>query len=346
MFGAAWLVSFISVRRSAAEEKNASEDDESESVYDPTVLGSEVFADSSQHRRDGAGQTDSSLSLFIVRIVERCVDNAVLTRDLRARLRNRISAPKVAYLFAAMLAVTFIICKWLPFLAAPGSGIADGIYGALPKYQALTNGSPLQSLANIQGCFYIVLAISAFFCAYGVLPRAFGTDKRKNTLSFLLTTPMSAWSIVSGKAFALALTCGAAFWFCAIVSLLICFPMTLVSGGFNGFGWWAAICGSAFLGYVATAMIMLALGSLFPDITAVRLNGCIRLVVIWFVYMVISAIVGGLSLIADYYHVPPGAIWAVCVAAAIAVIVFCIMITIGAVTGMRKGDIDIKLAKR
>ena len=346
MFGAAQAMTLISLRRQVAKQPDSSEMDASEAVYDPTVLGSDVFADAGHHRQENLTQSDSPLSLYVVNAVGRCVDNAVVTRDLRGRLRNRLTASKVAYLFATVVVVSVIICLWLPFLAAPGSGFADGLYGTLPPYRMLSNGTALQTLANIQGCLYIALSISAFMCGYSVLPRAFGMDKRKNTLSFLLTTPMSAWSIVSGKAFALTLTCGAAFWFCAAASLLFCFPVALLSGGLVSFGWWAAVFGSAFLGYAATAMVMLALGSLFPNLTAVRYNGCIRLVVLYFVYLAASTLMTIAGVFGWALHFSPSSMWGAYIAIVVGLIALSLMITTGAVSGMRKGDIDLKMANR
>ena len=119
MFGAAWIMEMASVRRRAAAQEPGVASDGSEMVYDPTLLGNEVFADSARWRQESVAQTDSPLSLFIIRTVERRIDNAVLTRDLRARLRNNINATKVWHNAVVVIALSAIIVMWLPAVAIP-----------------------------------------------------------------------------------------------------------------------------------------------------------------------------------------------------------------------------------
>lgn len=332
-----WLVSLAIRRRRPADDAERLDEDEFDLVYDPTTLGKEVFADTQQQRRDALSQSDSALSISIVQAIERCVDNAIVTRDLRARLRSRVSGPKFVTIFMVTISLCAAIGAWMPALFLPGSGFSELMYGST------VTGSLLQKMANLQGCFYIALPIAAFLCGYAVLPRAFGLDKRKNTLLFLLTTPMSTWAIVSGKAFALLFTGGAAIWFCAILSFALCVPISAMTGSVVAFAWWVAVFGSTLVAYAATGTVMLALGSLFPDLTSLRLNGCVRLLVLYFVYMALSLVVGVLGILASIYHVSGSVMWASLAGLGCAVIAISMMITVGAITGMRKGDIDIKM---
>ena len=158
---------------------------------------------------------------------------------------------------------------------------------------------------------------------------------------------MSNWSIVSGKALGLVATSGGAVLVLrAFVSFSICLPIALLSGRLICFGWWMAISGSTVIGYAATATVMLALGSLFPNLTAFRLNCCIRVVVLYFVYLGASYLWALLGLVSQYFHFTDIVMWAISVSIGVGVILLSLLITIGAISGMRKGDIDIKLAKR
>ena len=55
-------------------------------VFNPTVLGREVFSDPVQLKQSGLGKTDTPVVLAMIARLQRYWDNAVMTRELRARL--------------------------------------------------------------------------------------------------------------------------------------------------------------------------------------------------------------------------------------------------------------------
>ena len=337
----AWVVERVAHNSRGPSASDTSQLDFADApVFDPTLLGREVFADAQLARKMATSRDDSALSVAILRGIENVVDNAVVSRDIRARLRNRISAQKLWMVLILTIVACLVVGNWFPFLAQPGEVFSDN----LDRYGQ--QGTALQTLSNLQGCFLIVLMITAITSGYSVLPRAFGMDKRKNTLSFLLTTPMSTRSIVVGKAFSLLFTTSAPILYSVICSFVFCFPLSIISGNPEVFTRWALYAGSGVTLYVCTSMIMLALGSLFPNLTAVRLNGCIRLVVLYFVFVAFSLFLSWLGIVASLWGVGRDGIWTIVFALALLLIMLSIMITIGAINGMRKGDIDIKLARK
>ncbi len=335
-----WLVSLgldaLSQRKRSSSDQAA----DGGTTLDPTKLGREVFGDADRQRQDTVAQTDSALSMALVRVIGRVVDNALLIKELRARFRNRLNTQKVLGGALALSLVCAAIAAFAPSAATPGMVFEVG------KVNMGNVTTPVGIACDLVGCFYWAMIISAGLSGYAALPRSFGLDRRKNTLGFLLLTPMSSWSMVAGKVASVVLTGGVVLWISMAASFVLGIIAMMLGGGANIINQWLLMSSGSFLLYVSTTALMLALGSMFPNLTAIRLNGCIRLLVIWMAVCAASMIFGVFALIANYLNLGENGTRTVAYGIGVLVIGLSLLLTQGVVSGLRKGDIDIKLAKK
>ena len=310
-------------------------------ALDPTEIGEEVFQDSSGSSLSGNDSTagkSSVLSEKFVLKLQRFLDNAVLTRDLRSWLRKRFTSSNMLLIVIATLALIAITILWVPELSTPGTTLA----------RSLDPDGPSQSIphiiAQLIGCCNVGMWLLGFRGGYTALPYAFGLDRRKTTLGFLLTTPLSTFEIVLGRAIAITIVCGAPLMYLMFVGMALCIPFAVLTHSVACFYTAFTAMGSVFLLFGAMSMASLALGTMFPNLLAVKFNGCIRLVILWFLLTIISIVSAIISLVFKTFDLNENYGWAGYIIISSVVILVGFSLTMMALQGMRKGDIDTKIA--
>jgi hypothetical protein len=321
--------------------KVRSKPDEDMPALDPAEVGEEAFQDTSARATlssDGApGQAATLAEKFVLKL-QRFIDNAVLTRDLRSWLRKRFTSSNMLLVAVATLALIAITILWLPWLSSPGSSLARSLDpdGAPDSVQ--------HTIAQLIGCCNVGMWLLGIRGGYAALPYAFGLDRRKTTLGFLLTTPMSTFEIVLGRAIAIAVVCGAPLIYLMTVGIALCIPFVAFTHNLACFYTTFTAMGSVFLLFGAMSMASLALGTMFPNLLAVKFNGCIRLIILWFLLTVISIVSAIVSAAFKAFDLNETFGWAGYIVLSIVVILGAFSFTMMSLQGMRKGDIDTKIA--
>jgi hypothetical protein len=253
--GTLWLVGHLLGRR-----RVDTRDDVVTLVYNPTTLGREVFSDPIQQKAAGVGRTDTPFVLALIGRIQQLWDNAVLTRELRSRLRGQCERPVLwsALGFAIVFSLVFFhpgVALWPTIF---GGWLAYVLMGTMPNALAST-------AAGILGCWYLALFVSAFLSAF-TSTGAFYTETQKSTLGFLLSTPMSTRSIVMGKAFgilgpSLGILLAMSVW--TFVLTILFLPMV---GPLALIGWVYAVL-SALTFYFMVNFITFAISAMFPKLS-------------------------------------------------------------------------------
>jgi hypothetical protein len=253
--GSMWLLGHLPARR-----RIDTRDDAVTLVFNPTTLGREVFSDPIQQKLAGVGRTDTPFVVGLIARLQQFWDNAVLTRELRSRLRGQCEQP---VLWAALIAAVVFSLVFFH----PGVALWPTIFGGWLAYALMgPMSNPLASTAaGILGCWYVVLFVSAFLSAF-TTTGAFYSETQKSTLGFLLATPMSTRSIVLGKAFGvLGPSLGILLAICAWTLMLTVFFLPLV-GAMALLGWIYAVL-SAMTFYLMVNFITFTISAMFPKLS-------------------------------------------------------------------------------
>ena len=229
---------------------------------DPTRVGEETFTDPPVSLKgDKPKLADTPFALALIRVLQRCWDNAVMVKELRVRLRGKLESGSVRAIAFILVVVTVTFYVGLP--AVPrlfGGGIAGGLFG-----KETLGGA-------ILCCFYLVMLFRALIGGFTTF-HAFMVERDKSTLGFLLLTPMSALSIVFGKLAGILLP-GSLFLAMLGVWTLLLSLINLPELGLLALAVW----GGAMLSVVALNLVlgmsMLAVASIFPKIP-MQYAGCL-----------------------------------------------------------------------
>jgi len=303
------------------------------SPLDSTRFGDEVFRDFQTERKTINAQRDSPLTLAFISALEKAYDNAITTKELRTRLRGRLSVPTVELLFVAMLVVSLVAGLILPGFASMGSGMAELLFGPLPAYTFP------DLFANILGVWYIALLCVAYSSGYSILPRVFDQEREKSTLGFLLATPMNASSIAFGKLVGLTLTDGLAVWMIGLWTLAMSLPLAILLRSPGVFLGWAEVMLTAVTLQVTVGAIMLAMGSMFPRLTMIRFNGCLRIIVLLMLIQIISLFWSIIFVILKFLDWSDFTFWLAFLGICALVTAFALLLAVSAISGMRRRDV-------
>lgn len=252
---ACWLLGYLLIRRRADRQ-----DDKVTLVFNPTRVGREVFNDPVQAKREGIGQVDTPFVRGLVAKVQSVWDNGVVTRELRTRLRGKLTNQALIAAGCIMAALT-LACFHPNLQGFPQ--IFGGWLAALLMGPAAP-GIP-SVIAGILGVIYLALFISAFCCSFAT-NGAFNAETQKSTLGFLLATPLPTNSVVLGKMLGIL---GPSILFLgtlsgwALVITLLALPML---GPAALLAWGCAIT-IALSFYLMLNSIGMAVSAMFPTLT-------------------------------------------------------------------------------
>jgi hypothetical protein len=307
-------------------------------VFNPTTLGKEVFSDPIQQKQAGISRTDTPFVLGLIQRLQQFWDNAVLTRELRSRLRGQCERPVLLAVLGCAMMVSLVF--FLPSIALwptiMGGGLAWVLMGPMPNALAAT-------AAGILGCWYLVLFVSAFLSAF-TTTGAFYTETQKSTLGFLLATPMSTRSIVMGKAFGIL---GPSFG----ILLAICgwtFALTVLFLPLVGLlalvGWLYAVL-SAITFYLTVNSITYAISAMFPKLSMSG-SAWVWLLLFFFGWMPMLWIFGVIAVSFAVAGLHGASIWIAFVLVGWLLIVISYVIAESSIQSMRRRDLTFASSAR
>jgi hypothetical protein len=240
---------------------------------DPTIVGDEPFSEK-ETMRDGKRNkygTRDTLHARLMRPISKLIDNPMTIRDLRAWLRSsfNMEAYITALAMATIAAIALMI--WIP------KSHQDFDAGLLSTPDRWANSHLPIAALNMIIMFDIVLAgVLALHGAYSALTYSFGTDRRKSTLAFLFTSPMTDQQIARGRCLSVILFCGLPLYCAIAFGLVFAALLCLLTRDFTPLIAASEYMAAEVVLFAPTALISLALGTMYPNIAASRLGGCVR----------------------------------------------------------------------
>lgn len=223
-------------------------------TLDPTRVGEETFSDPPLTLKGERPKlSDTPIALRLIALIQRIWDNAILTKELRVRLRGKLEFSSVRAIFLVLIVVTLTCYQGLPAIPELfGGAMSQGLFG-----QDTVGGA-------ILCCFYIALLIRGMFGGF-VTFQAFMVERDKSTLGFVLMTPMSALSIVMGKVAGILMpaslfmgTLGLWTLVLSVLNIPTLGPITLAV--------WLGMMATSFTLLITFGMLTLAVVSIFPKI--------------------------------------------------------------------------------
>jgi hypothetical protein len=313
-------------------------------LLDPTRFGTEVFFDGMMTERTAQTRKESPLATRLVTAIQRLSDNAVMVKEMRARLRGRLSALELRTTFVLFLLVTVGLLS-VPGISQNFGGFLSGIFfGNLTTQTAQTEAGTL-------GCWFVVMIYTGVSIGLNVAPNAFAPEREKATLGFVLLSPMRGMAIVAGKAAGLlasgGLTLGAmAFW---SLGLSLVFSPTL--GLKESLFAWSAILLTALTLAWTLAMLSLALAALLPKL--INQAGCGALLYVVLIQVPFQLIVqfgrrnayggGWFSFLNDW---DSGSLWFGMFLVCLLLSALFLLLATWGVARMRRGNIAFESSKR
>jgi len=305
-------------------------------ILNPTRCGNEVYNDwLFEQNRGVKGETTAAVGR-LVEAVQKVADNAIAVRELRARLRGRLSAKDIKTIAVILMGVTILM------LAAPavpfnfGGAIAPI---ALPGLAATP--------ASIVICWYFIFAWLSVFTGVGILPLAFAPEREKSTLGFVLLSPITSTQIVYGKLLGHLLSAGLPVFLVGAWTLVL--SLVLLGGSPVALSLWTRVVVSGFALMLTLSAIGIGIAALFPRKTTV---GCtIVLVVLAFQVPVFLGIGFGRTLRSTlmagaFEGWDVHSFWLISLCAGALLTTLGVLAAIWGVRRMRKGDIGFESAKQ
>lgn len=311
-------------------------------TLDPTLVGEEAFYDRAFARTTEAAQVESPVVLRLIAGIQRCCDNAVIIKELRARLRGKLHPQGLRTTFVTFLIASVAVGVIYPPLAALfESGLAPLLFGPLP--------AAAQPAANMLSCWHLLLLFVSFASGFAVLPLAFAVEREKSTLGFLLMTPMSARSIVFGKLIGLLVPGSLGVGMIGLWTLALSLLLTPTLG-LLGLLAWLEVTATALAILVMIGMGSLAVASLFPRTVTTLGSGLLA----WILFQ--ACLQSFIHLPRALRHVSAGPfalfglhgylLWLGFLGLCLALTLLMALLSIWGVRRMRKGDIAFAASKR
>lgn len=261
---AGYILTLVGRRKSAATATSPAETTGETILIDPTQVGPEVFLDRLFEQKEAKAKEDTPLGMRAVALLQRVFDNPVAVRELRVRLRGKLSRKMIQGLVILFTVVTTGLLAAPAFSVALGSGLAGLLYGAPPSPAA-------EAAASALVCWYVVLLWSSIGIGLAMLPAVFAPEREKSTLGFLLLTPMRNSSILFGKVIGIFAGNGVSSGLLILATLLLSALFSPVLGP-HGFVVWGAVVVTALAMAFTTGMLSLAVAALFPR--SISQGGC------------------------------------------------------------------------
>jgi ABC-type transport system involved in multi-copper enzyme maturation permease subunit len=218
-FGAAvsLMVMAFSFSKSRAKWKSA------ESIPHNDEQSAEYVTEPARAGKPFREKKEQPVAQALLLWIQKRYDNAVAIKELRVQLRGRLGNVELA-IYATLFAVPLITVFARPDIATMILGPPSQLFygeGLSPLAALLAEVSTLL-------CF-LVSAIFPMMMAYNA-GTAFGKERDRSTLGFVLITPMHTGSILWGKLFGLMLTAGMAMGFALAVNLLFALIVIPLAG--------------------------------------------------------------------------------------------------------------------
>ena len=214
----------------------------------------------------------------LIRWVQGWADNAVAIKELRVLLRGRLSAPELVALACALVSPV------AGALLRPD--IAAAIMGEpVLFFFGITHMQSAQLSGGLAIVWMIVCSAILPFFAVGLSSTAFGKERDRSTLGFVLTTPMPTGAILWGKMLGLMLQVALMLALFSILIALFTVPVVMPGGAAHGFAGWLLIAPIPVLLTCAAGMLGLAAATLVrkeADATALGMFAYIGFVIFSF----------------------------------------------------------------
>ena len=308
-------------------------------AFDPTRVGTEAYLDAVFAETKAEAEAESPLYRRLIAAVQTVADNAVLIKEMRARLRGKLSFQFLQMAFIACLVITLIAGLGLEQIAlAFGSGIARMLYGPRLAPSGLLWGSVL-------GCWYIALIILALSTGISFLPQAFSVENEKSTLGFLFSTLLRPPAIVFGKLFGLCVTMGMGFWILTFWTLLMSAALVPLLG-LAALTAWGAASLTALTLYLSAGSVVIAVASLFPRINSTKAATWLQILLFYGMIILPSLFGRWLGSTLGGFGLQGGALWLAGLLLLALLAALALLLTILRVERMQRGDVAFGAARR
>jgi hypothetical protein len=307
-------------------------------ALDPTRVGQEVFQDATVAQATKQARTDAPLAAALIRTLQRVYDNAVMTKELRARLRGKLQASALQRTFLIFLVLTLALIYGAPQMAIGfGQSMAQNLF--------TSTGRPDAALCTLT-LWYLALCATVPFVGAGVLPAAFAIDNEKSTLGFTLTTPMSSFAIVVGKAIGLLLSG------CMFQIQLACWTLALSvlvgaqTAPAQALLVWGTVVSTAFGVTIMIGLIALAIASLFPRRLNVKAGSVIQGLMVYALFFAPTAFHYLHDQLVAWTGLDGMALWLAAVVGCCSISAVALAVATYGVQRMRKNDVLFSATKR
>jgi len=307
-------------------------------VFNPTILGREVFSDPVQLKQSVLGKSDTPFVVALIARLQQLWDNAIVTRELRSRLRGQWDRPVLWLLLAS--ALVFSLAFFHPQIA-----MIPTIFGGLLAFLLMgaMHDPVSMTAAGILGCWYLLLFIVAVGNSF-VTTGAFFAETQKSTLGFMLATPMSTPSIVLGKAVGLL---GSSLGILAAISawtLLLTVLFLPFTGPLALLGWFYAVL-SALTFYLMINGITFTISAMFPKLSMSG-SAWVWILLFWFGSGPLVALYGVLSVAFVAMGLQGVSLWLAFIGIGWVLIVLSYVISVSSIHSMRRRDLTFATSKR
>jgi ABC-type transport system involved in multi-copper enzyme maturation permease subunit len=340
------LIRSLWARRRAARKAGRSADvamGEKEPLYidavpervalDPTLVGREAFMDAPMAKNAKDAQMESPVVLGLIVALQRVYDNAVATKEIRARLRGKVQPQTILRTFVIFLAVTCaLLFIWPQIATAFGAYMAGSLFPNSPTEPALV-------YASVLSLWYLALCGLSPFVGGSLLAGAFAAEYEKSTLGFTLTTPMRASDIAGGKAIGLLIVGGINQAYIALWTLLLSLGFSVQLGLGRSLLIWVQMTGIAALVTITVGLIGLAIASLFPKQITVKSGGVVQALMVYGVIFAPGLLGVMWTAFVRWIGLPPVTVVLLIVAALVLLAILGMVVAIYGVSRMRLSDV-------
>ncbi len=306
---------------------------------DPTQVGKEAFSDAPSRAARDASRSESPVALALQTFVQRFSDNAVLTRELRVRLRGKLQPQTLVRVLIVFFTITAVI-----YYAVPGFTIL-GVLAGKPLL-APSPALDAQTASGLIGLWYLATLIVAPFLGMGILPFVFAVEQEKSTLGFTLTTPMGPLAIVLGKLTGLLLPNSINLALLSLWALAVSVVFSPILGLLVVLRGWCVITLTAVVVMVTFAMIALAVSSLFPRRLTVRIGGLAQGIMIYAVIFGAQLLGEVVRRLSAWTGLTGAALWLALIIFGIALSMLCLLISVISIARLRRGDVLASAGRR
>jgi hypothetical protein len=300
-------------------------------MLDPTIVGKEAFLDVTVTHAAQQARTEAPLALAMIRACQTMYDNAVLTREIRTRLRGKLQNGALLRTFLIYLAITVALIYGAPQIAISfGRPMANVLFPSLVGAQA-----PECVLA----LWYLALFATVPFVGAGLLPAAFAAEYEKSTLGFTLTTPMSSWAIALGKAIGLLLTGSVGQVQLALWTLVLSVLLGAQFGLAHTLLVWALVVLNVAAVTMTIGLIALAVASLFPRKLTVKAGGIVQGLMFYTIFFAPSVLGYLRDWLTERMGMDVAGLWGVLLVGCGGLSALALIVTVYGVGRMRRTDV-------